>query len=118
MTTITPAATLSLKDTSLSPNPNPVPFAGVGVVCPVGALAQDVVLPAATAGASLPFPSGVTTGKIVALYAATLADLIVTYKGQTHAVPLGQPFFLYNALASDITISTAIGGKLTCVVGG
>lgn len=118
MITITPAATLAIKDAGISPNPNPVPFAGCSISCPIGALSQDVTLAAETEDAALPFPSGVTTAKILAIYAARITDLIVTYDGTDHAVPVNQPFFLYNVAAADIVISSVLGGKLTCVVGG
>ena len=118
MITITPAATLAIKDSSLSQHPNPVPFAGTGVICPTGALAQDVILPAATVAATIPFPLGVTTAKVLAIFPATATDLVVTYKGDAHAVPLQQPFFLYDAAAADLSISTALGGKVSIVVGG
>lgn len=118
MITIIPAATLAIKDSSISPNPNPVPFAGSGVVCDVGALSQDVLLPAATSNAALPFPSGVTTAKVLAIFAASVADLIVKVGVISLEVPLEQPLFLYNVAAADISVSSALGGKLTMVVGG
>lgn len=122
MTTITPAATLAIFDASISPNPNPVPFAGSGVTCPIGALSQDVTLAAATSLAALPFPSGVTTAKILAIYAQRITDLVVTLtiSAQTIAleVPVNQPLFLYNVTSAQIRISSVLGGKLTTVIGG
>lgn len=122
MTTITPAATLAIKDTTLSPNPNPVPFAGSALSCAIGALAQDVVLPAATSAAALPFPSGVTTAKVIALYAATTTDLIVTVTISAQSValpvPVNQPLFLYNLTAAQVRIASVLGGRITVVVGG
>lgn len=118
MITVTPAATLAIRDSSISPNPNPVPFAGVAVSCPKGALAVDVELAAATAGAALPFPPGVTTATVLAIFAASTADLIVTVDGTDLEVPVQQPLFLYNVLAADIEVSTILGGKITVVVGG
>lgn len=118
MTTIVPAATIALKDTTLSPNPNPVQFAGCGVKCPTGALAQDVKLAAATVAAALPFPVGVTTAKVIAIFPANISDLIVTYDGTDLEVPIQQPLFLYNVAAADLSVSSVLGGKLTYVVGG
>lgn len=122
MISITPAATLALKDTSLTPNPNPVAFAGAAIACPVGALSQDVVLPAATSAAALPFPSGVTTAKVLALYPASIVDLVVTITVGSDSIDLdvlaGQPLFLYNVAAASISVSSVLGGKLSVVVGG
>ena len=118
MITVTPGSTVALKDTGLSPNPNPVPFGGIAVDCPVGALSQDVTLPASTADEALPFPVGVTTAAILAIYAVTTADLVVTVGTQDLTVPLGQPLFLYDVAAADIAVSSVLGGKLTYVVGG
>lgn len=122
MITVTPAATLAIKDASISPNPNPVPFAGTTISCPVGALSQDVTLAAATVDAALPFPSGVTTAKILAIYAQTVPDLIVKVLNGADEVelevPVNQPLFLYNVAAADVSISSVLGGKLTAVVGG
>lgn len=119
---ITPAATVAIKDSGITPNPNPVPFAGSALSCNIGALSQDVVLAAATSNASLPFPSGVTTAKIIALCAATVTDLVVTVtiSGQSVnlALPVNQPIFLYNLTSAQIKISSVLGGKLTCVLGG
>lgn len=118
MITITPAATLAVKDSAISPNPNPVPFPGCGVSCPVGALSQDVKLAAATVAAALPFPIGVTTAKVLALFTASVADLVVTVDGTDLEVPVNQPFFLYNVAAADVAVSSVLGGNLTYVVGG
>jgi len=118
MRSITPSATLALKDTSLSPNPNPVPFAGVLVTCPLGAMSQDVDLAAASTAVALPFPIGVTTAKVLAIFPKTVPDLVVTVDGVEHEVPLQQPFFLYNVAAADVSVTSVLGGKLTSVVGG
>lgn len=118
MTTITPAATIAIKDSGISPNPNPVPFAGCAIKCPVGALAQDVELPENTVNAALPFPSGVTTAKVLAIYAAHVHDLVVTVDGTELDVPIQQPLFLYNVAAADVSVSSVLGGKFTMVVGG
>ncbi len=118
MITITPAATLAIKDSGLTPNPNPIPFAGASISCPGGAMAQDVTLAAATSAAALPFPIGVATAKVLAIYAARVTDLIVTFDGTDHEVPSGQPLFLYNVAAVDVSVSSVLGGKLTYVVGG
>lgn len=119
---ITPAATIAIKDSGISPNPNPIPLAACSISCPIGALSQDVVLPAATSNAPVPFPSGVTTAKIIALYTATVTDLVVkiTISAQVVnlPVPVNQPLFLYNLTSAQIAISSVLGGKLTCVVGG
>lgn len=118
MITVTPSATIALKDTGISPNPNPVPFAGAGVTCPKGTIAQDVGLAAASSNVPIPAPTGVTTFKILAIYPSTAADLIVTVGGQNFPVPVNQPFFVYNRLVADVSVSSVLGGKFVCVVGG
>lgn len=118
MTTITPAATLAIKDSGISPNPNPVPFAGSAIKCPVGALSQDVELAEDTSAAALPFPTGVTTAKVLAIYAANISDLVVTVSGVDLSVPVEQPLFLYNVAAVNVSVSSVLGGKLTMVAGG
>jgi hypothetical protein len=118
MTTITPAATLALKDTTLSPNPNPVTFAGQPVDCPVGAMIQDVTLPASTSEEAIPYPFGVTTAAILAICPVTITDLIVTLNAEDLSVPLGQPLFLYGVAAADVSVSSVLGGKVTFAVGG
>lgn len=118
MITITPAATIAIKDSGISPNPNPVPFAGIPINCPAGAMAQDVLLAANTAAAPLPFPLALATAAFLAIYAATTTDLIVTVDGTDLNVPLEQPLFLYGVAAADISVSTVKGGKITYLVGG
>lgn len=118
MTSITPTAAVALKDAGVSANPNPVPFGGLAVKCPVGALAADVVLAAATSERALPFPVGVTTAAFLAVLAVDVADLVVSYGAQDLAVPLGQPLFLYGAAAADVSVSSVLGGKIAYVVGG
>ncbi len=117
MISITPAVTIALKDSGLSPNPNPVPFGGALIQCETGALVQDVTLPESSEDVELTFPVGVTTAAILAIYAATATDLVVTNDGVELAVPLGQTLFLYDVAAADITVDSALGGKLTYVVG-
>lgn len=118
MITVTPAATIALKDSGLSPNPNPVPFGGLAVNCPKGALVQDVVLVANSSDVTLTFPVGVTTAAVLAILAADVSDLVVTNDGVDLTVPLGQPLLLYSVAAADISVSSVKGGKVTYVVGG
>lgn len=118
MITITPAATVAVKDSAISPNPNPIQFGGVTVNCPVGAMSQDVILAAASANVPLTFPVGVPTAAILAIYASGAADLIVKVSGQALTVPINQPLFLYSVAAANISVSSVLGGKITYVVGG
>jgi hypothetical protein len=118
MTTITPGSTLTVKDTNISANPNPVPFGGIAVSCPVGMLGQDVILPASTVDEALSFPVGLATAAILCILAVTTTDLIVKVDTVSLSVPLGQPLFLYGVAAADISVSSALGGKITYTVGG
>ena len=118
MITITPAATVALRDTGITPNPNPVPFGGLAVSCPTGANVQDVILAAISVNVALPFPIGLTTAAIIGIFASEAADLIVTVSGVDFSVPLEQPFFLYDVAAADISFSSVLGGKITYLVGG
>jgi hypothetical protein len=118
MITVTPAVSVSTKDSALSPFPSEPMLGGQPVACAKGGMGQDVALAAGSSGVSLPFPVGVTTAAIVAIVASGAADLIVNYKGQPHVVPLGQAWFGYTVLASDLTVSTVLGGSIQYVVGG
>lgn len=111
-------ASLALKDSAISANPNPLPIVGTFVTCPAGALAQDTVLAAASSNVALPFPVGVTTAAVLVIVAQTTADLIVKVSGQALTVPIGQPLFLYSVAASAVSVSSVLGGKITVVVGG
>lgn len=116
--TITPLLTVAVKNSGISPNPNPIPYGGLPVNCPGGHVSEDVVLPAATSNAQLPFPAGVTTAAILIIQALTTTDLVVTYKGQTMSVPVGQPVIFYGVTQSNVTVSTTLGGEILCTVGG
>ena len=118
MISITPAATIAIFDSELSPDPNPVDFGGVCVECPIGQSGQDVNLSPGASGVSLPFPIGLTTAAILAIRSFDTPDLIVTVDGVDHDVPIGQPFFLYNVAGASVTVGSVLGGKVTFVVGG
>lgn len=111
-------AALSIKDSGISANPNPLQPVGTFVACPTGALAQDVQLAAASSNVALPFPVGLATAAVVVVVAATTADLVVKVSGQALTVPIGQPLFLYGVAASAVSVSTVLGGKITVLVGG
>lgn len=118
MITLKTDIVVSAKDANLSPSPSPVAFAGGDVLCPAGALAQEVTLPPASANVPLPFPIGVTTAKLLVVVALNIADLIVNYGAESLTVPAGQPLFLYKVLVSDVSLSSVLGGKIGYTVGG
>ena len=122
MITITPTAQLSVIDSSTTPSTNlPVTPGGLAVICPTGALIQDVDLAPATVDAAPAFPIGVTTAKVVYILPVTVADLIVSVGVAGAAdleVPLGQPLVLYNVPVAQLLVSSALGGKIQYAVGG
>lgn len=119
---VTPAASLSAQDSALQQVPSAIDYPGAALSCSTGLLAQDVVLAASTSNQQLPFPIGLTTAKVIAIYAVGLSDLVVTVgDGSTTTtieVPKGQPLLLYNKTASQVKLASVLGGKLACVVGG
>lgn len=122
MITITPTAQLSVIDSSTTPSTNlPVTPGGLAVVCPTGALIQDVTLAASTVDAAPAFPIGVTTAKVVYILPVTVTDLVVSVGVAGAAdlqVPLGQPLILYNVAVAQLLVSSALGGKIQYAVGG
>lgn len=118
MITIKTDVVVSAKDANLSPNPSPIAFGGGNVLCPAGVLAQEVSLAAASVNVALPFPIGVTTAKLLVIVALNIVDLIVNYGAESLTVPAGQPLFLYDVLAADVSVSSVLGGKIAYGVGG
>lgn len=122
MITITPTAQLSVVDSSTTPSTAlPVTPGGLAVICPTGALIQDVALAASTVDAAPAFPIGVTTAKVVYILPVTVTDLIVSVGVAGAAdlsVPLGQPLILYNVAIAQLLISSALGGKIQYAIGG
>ena len=86
--------------------------AGIGV--------NDIILPAATANLSLPFPHGVVTAQVAFIKAVSCTDLTVklsTAAGSTvHSVPKGAAQVFYGVAA--LYASSALGGTVQYSIGG
>lgn len=116
--TITPKLTVAVQDSGITADPNPMDFGGEDILCATGALAEDVALAAGASAVAVPLPAGVTTAAVLIVRPTTIADLVVAFKGQTMSVPVGQPAAFYGVAAGDVTLSSALGGQVTALVGG
>ena len=120
---ITPLVQISAPDANidqssdiLAQTPN------VGIVCTNdGAELQVATLPSATSALALPFPIGVTTALILAIFATGTSDLYVNVGAsspQALLVPAGQALLLYNIAKTSVSVSSVLGGKIKYIVGG
>lgn len=122
MITVTPAAQLSVVDSSTNPSTTfPIVPGGAAILCPSGALLQDATLAVSTSNAALAFPIGVSTAAFFFIVAVSATDLIVkvgTGSPVSLTVPQGQALMLYNIASNAITVSSALGGTIQYAVGG
>lgn len=91
-----------------------------GELIPVGAVAEQLTLPASTSQLLLPLPAGVTTAAFVIIQSVTTSDLtaqLSTASGSTVlSVPAYGVLVLYGV--STLYVSSTLGGVANVYIGG
>ena len=121
MITATPSAQISVVDSSVVPSSvGAVTPGGLGIVCPNGFMVQEAVLPPGTSDLALAFPVGVTTALVVYILPLTATDLKVNVGPSPFPlpVPMGQPALHYGLTSAQISLSSALGGRIQYAIGG